>query len=194
MNLQSDGGSSPSSMRDWAAYASQRTGWDSGLIYAQWSLETGNFTSHVFVTDHNLAGIKWVSARNNPNSSGPGSAANDGGRYAHYNDLASGVQGYINFIKANPRYANVKTGKTLREQAQLLKDDGWATDPDYVNKVLAIAGGNHDVSVTVIGDSGNPSTDPSLQDNTTSLGTKAKEVFGSPLFWVVLLAGLVLKS
>lgn len=191
MQLQDNGGNSDSSMRDYAKQASNQTGWDAGLIYAQWVLETGNFTSHVFVVDHNLAGIKYASARNNPNSS-PGSSANDGGVYAHFSDLSAGVQGYVNFIKANSRYANVKSGKTLAEQAQLLKNDGWATDPDYVQKVLAIAGGNHDVSVTQIGDAGNPTSDPSME--TTTIGTKAKEIIKSPLLWVVLLAGLLFKS
>jgi flagellar protein FlgJ len=193
MNLSDNGGNTTSSMRQWASYASQQTGWDAGLIYAQWSLETGNFTSSVFVKDHNLAGIKWASAKNNPGASGPGSKASDGGYYAHYPSLSQGVQGYVNFIKANPRYANVKTGKNIREQATLLKNDGWATDPDYVNKVLRIAGGSGDVSASNIGDSSVPSSDPNL-DTTTSVKDKAKMIVTSPLFWVVLLAGLVFKS
>lgn len=192
MNLNDNGGNTTSSMRSYADSASQQTGWFSGLIYAQWSLETGNFTSSVFVNDHNLAGIKWVSARNNPGASGPGSKASDGGYYAHYPNLSAGVQGYVNFIKANSRYANVKTGKTIREQAQLLKNDGWATDPDYVNKVLAIAGGSGDVQASNIGDGTTPNQDPSIA--TTSVKDKAKMIVTSPIFWVVLLAGLVFKS
>lgn len=194
MQLSDNGGNSTSSMRQWASYASQQTGWDAGLIYAQWSLETGNFTSSVFVKDHNLAGIKWASARNNPGSSGPGVKANDGGYYAHYSDLSQGVQGYINFIKANPRYANVKTGKTLKDQATMLRADGWAGDKDYVAKVMKIAGGTGNVAVNNIGDSGAPNTDASIQDTTTSVQDKAKKIVTSPVFWVVLLAGLIFKS
>ena len=191
MILSDGGGNVTSSMRDYARAAAQQIGWDEGLVYAQWSLETGNFTSHVFVVDHNLAGIKYVSVRNNPGST-PGSKANDGGVYAHYPDLSACVQGYVNFIKANPRYANVKTGKTLKEQAQLLKNDGWATDPGYVSKVVAIAGGNKDVSVNVIGDGTTPSADQSIV--TSSVQDKAKKLVTSPIFWVVLLAGLIFKA
>lgn len=194
MQLSDNGGNSTSSMREWASYASQQTGWDAGLIYAQWSLETGNFTSHVFVADHNLAGIKWVSTKNNPGASGPGSKASDGGYYAHYPSLSQGVQGYINFIKANSRYANVKTGKTLKEQATMLRADGWATDKDYVAKVMAIAGGTGDVTAGDIGDSSVPSTDASITDTTTSVQDKAKKIVTSPVFWVVLLAGLIFKA
>lgn len=190
MQLSDNGGNTVSSMRQWANYASEKTGWDSGLIYAQWVLETGNFTSSVFKKDNNLAGIKWVSAKNNPGASGPGSAANDGGRYAHYSNLAMGVQGYINFIQANKRYSNVKTGKTLKDQATLVRQDGWATDPDYVAKVVKIAGGSNDVSVNDLGST----TDTTGDIVTSSLSDKAKGIIESPVFWVVLLAGLVFKA
>jgi flagellum-specific peptidoglycan hydrolase FlgJ len=190
MNLSDGGGNTVSSMRDYAKQAAMQTGWMEGLIYAQWSLETGNFTSHTFVADYNLAGIKWVSARNNPGATGPGTKASDGGYYAHYPNLSAGVQGYVNFIKANSRYANVKTGKTLQEQAQLLKNDGWATDPSYVSKVVAIAGGTKDVSVNDIGSN----TTAAVVSTSTGVSSKMKTIVTSPIFWVVLLAGLVFKS
>lgn len=191
MILSDGGGNTVSSMRDYANAAATQIGWDAGLVYAQWSLETGNFTSHVFVADHNLAGIKWVSARNNPGASGPGSKASDGGYYAHYPNLSAGVQGYVNFIKANPRYANVKTGRTLKDQATLLRADGWATDKEYVSKVLAIAGGNKNVSVNEIGSS---EAAPTMATESTGVSAKMKTIVTSPIFWVVLLAGLVFKS
>jgi lysozyme len=190
MILSDNGGNTVSSMRDYAKQAATQTGWMEGLIYAQWALETGNFTSRVFVNDHNLAGIKWVSARNNPGATGPGVKASDGGYYAHYPNLSAGVQGYVDFIKANKRYANVKTGKTLKEQAQLLKNDGWATDPSYVSKVVAIAGGSGDVAVNDIGSN----TTAAVVSTSTGVSAKMKTVVTSPLFWVVLLAGLVFKS
>jgi flagellum-specific peptidoglycan hydrolase FlgJ len=116
--------------------------------------------------------------------------ANDGGYYAHYPNLSAGVQGYVNFIKANPRYANVKTGRTLQEQAQLLKNDGWATDPLYVSKIVSIAGGGGDKAVNDI-----PSTTTAaVATTTTGVSSKMKMIVTSPIFWVVLLAGLVFKS
>lgn len=175
---------SNNSMREYAKTASIQLGWDSGLIYAQWVLETGNFTSNVFKTDNNLAGIKFVSTRNNPGAS-PGSVADDGGVYAHYPSVSAGVQGYINFIKANPRYSNVKTGKTLVEQATILKNDGWATDPTYVSKVVAIAGGNGDVNMS--------SATAGLIGSSNGITEKAGRIVKSPIFWIVLLVGLIFK-
>lgn len=189
MQLSDNGGNTVSSMREYAKSAAEQIGWSSDLVYAQWSLETGNFTSHVFLVDHNLAGIKWVSARNNPGATGPGVKASDGGYYAHYPNLSAGVQGYVNFIKANKRYANVKTGKTLRDQATLLRADGWATDPDYVSKVLKISGGNQDVSVN---DVANVSS--GLPVDNSGVSDKLKSIVSSPVFWVVLLVGLVFKA
>jgi flagellum-specific peptidoglycan hydrolase FlgJ len=190
MQLSSVGGSG-STMRDYAQYASMQTGWDAGLIYAQWSLETGNFTSSVFRNDNNLAGIKWVSSKNNPSASGAGTVANDGGRYAHYPNLKAGVDGYIGFIRANPRYANVKNGKTLTAQATLLKEDGWATDPNYVSKVIKIAGGNADIPISQL-DNSAAATQINISAN-QGITSKLKTVVESPITWIVLLAGLVLK-
>lgn len=190
MQLSSVGGSG-STMRDYAQYASMQTGWDAGLIYAQWSLETGNFTSSVFKNDNNLAGIKWASAKNNPGATGPGSFANDGGRYAHYPNLKAGVDGYISFIRANSRYANVKNGKTLTAQATLLKEDGWATDPNYVSKVVKIAGENTDIPVSQL-DNLVAATQINIPTN-QGITNKLKTIVESPITWIVLLAGLVLK-
>lgn len=187
MQLSDNGGNTSSSMRAYAKQAAQQIGWDEGLVYAQWSLETGNFTSSVFVKDNNLAGIKYVSPKNNPGSS-PGSPANDGGVYAHFPNISAGVQGYVDFIKANSRYANVKTGKTLKDQATLLKQDGWATDSGYVSKVLAIAGNSGDKQV----DQGNNAPGAEAT-NSTGVKDKVNKIVKSPVFWLVLLAGLVFK-
>lgn len=49
-----------------------------------------------------------------------------------YPDMASGVAGYYDFISTK-RYANLKTAKTYREYAEMLKADGYATSSTYIN-------------------------------------------------------------
>lgn len=49
-----------------------------------------------------------------------------------YPSMAAGVAGYYDFISTK-RYANLKTAKTYKEYAQMLKADGYATSSTYVN-------------------------------------------------------------
>lgn len=128
-------------MKPYAQQAANNLHWNPDVVLAQWELETGHFTSSVFQQDHNLAGIKWVNPARNPGATGPGRKASDGGYYAHYNTVADGVQGYIHFVGANPRYANVSSTQDARAEAQLLHQDGWATDPGYADKIMATIGG-----------------------------------------------------
>jgi cell wall-associated NlpC family hydrolase len=129
---------SSSTMYGYAQQAAKSLNWNPDLIMAQWILETNHFGSHVFQTDHNLAGIKWASAKNNPGATGPGVKANDGGYYAHYDNTGDGVKGYIDFVGANSRYSNVSSTQDARGEAELLHQDGWATDPDYVTKIMSV--------------------------------------------------------
>ena len=54
-----------------------------------------------------------------------------------YNSMEEGVAGYYDFIDA-VRYANLRTAETGAQYAQMIKDDGWATDSSYVSKLLKI--------------------------------------------------------
>lgn len=49
------------------------------------------------------------------------------------------VRGYGEFLKANPRYAEMLSQTTLEDQVAALQDSGYATDPDYGSKVYSIA-------------------------------------------------------
>jgi hypothetical protein len=135
---------SSSTMYAYAQQAAKLLNWNPDLVMAQWIHETGHFSSHVFDVDHNLAGIKWASSKNNPGATGPGVKANDGGYYAHYPNVAGGVEGYVNFVGANPRYSNVSSTQDPRQEATLLHQDGWATDPGYVDKIMAIINSEKD--------------------------------------------------
>jgi flagellum-specific peptidoglycan hydrolase FlgJ len=115
-----------------AGQAAKSLGWNPDFIMAQWSLETGNFSSKVWKIDNNAAGIKWYPGMKYGTK---GTAASDGGYYAHFSDP---VTGYVNFVDNNPRYSNVSNYSTVAGEAQAVKNDGWATDPNYVSKILGM--------------------------------------------------------
>ncbi len=52
-----------------------------------------------------------------------------------YDSVDEGVKGYYDFISKS-RYANLKTAKTPREYAEMLKADGYATSSTYVNTLV----------------------------------------------------------
>lgn len=53
-----------------------------------------------------------------------------------YDSDQEGVKGYYDFISSK-RYANLKTAKTYKEYAEMLKADGYATSSTYVNTLCS---------------------------------------------------------
>ena len=87
---------------------------------------------------------------------------------ASFKDYATAhesVADFVNLINSNSRYSAVKNAKTPREAVKALKAAGYATDPNYVNKlqnVLTNMGVNLDAPYTnqrLVADS--PYSDPS---------------------------------
>ena len=87
---------------------------------------------------------------------------------ASFKDYATpheSVADFVNLINNNSRYSAVKNAKTPREAVRALKAAGYATDPEYVNKlqnVLTSMGVNLDAPYTnqrLVADS--PYSDPS---------------------------------
>tara|TARA_Y100000287_G_scaffold170799_1_gene156751 strand:- start:41 stop:3190 length:3150 start_codon:yes stop_codon:yes gene_type:complete len=104
---------------------------------SMWQLETG--------------GGKFMAGRNNlfniKSTSGEGSSGNytefiDGqwttqrSTFKDYESPSQSVEDYINTLK---KYPGVNEANTPREMVQAIYDGGYATDPEYVNKVLRIA-------------------------------------------------------
>lgn len=54
-----------------------------------------------------------------------------------YDTMAEGVAGYYEFISTT-RYANLKSATTPFEYLTRIKADGYATDSQYVNKVMSV--------------------------------------------------------
>jgi flagellar protein FlgJ len=60
--------------------------------------------------------------------------------FRSYGSLAEGVQDYFSLISNSPRYAAaLNTGNDVQAFATALKQGGYATDPDYVQKLVDTA-------------------------------------------------------
>ena len=57
--------------------------------------------------------------------------------FRKYHNLGEFFQDYANLICSNPRYKNAR-GKAGRAYFQALKDAGYATDQNYVDKAMQI--------------------------------------------------------
>ena len=59
-------------------------------------------------------------------------------QFAAYHSYLESMQGRVDFLQKNPRYASVFKAKNPIEQAHALQDCGWATDPNYAQKLIEI--------------------------------------------------------
>jgi flagellar protein FlgJ len=60
--------------------------------------------------------------------------------FRYYPTKEAGMKGYVDLITANPRYkkAGVLDAKTIADQFAALVRAGYATDPEYLNKLVNI--------------------------------------------------------
>lgn len=98
------------------------------LVLSQAILESGHFTSNLVVTQNNAFGM--MQPRQRPNvSDGPGPTG-----FACYADLFASVQDY--FLRQ--RYFGIQDTSDPVAYANATKASGYATDPQYVDKWLAV--------------------------------------------------------
>ncbi|HWM71810.1 MAG TPA: flagellar assembly peptidoglycan hydrolase FlgJ [Steroidobacteraceae bacterium] len=70
-----------------------------------------------------------------------GAATNTSARFKAYATPAQSFQDYVALLRNNPRYSTaLNTGGDLEAFATGLQRGGYATDPDYANKIAAVAG------------------------------------------------------
>lgn len=55
-----------------------------------------------------------------------------------YPSLAASVHGYYDLITGNARYSGAVNNDNFRSTIQAIKNGGYATDPNYVNKIVSI--------------------------------------------------------
>ena len=135
----------------YAQRASAQLGVSSTSLIAQAALETGWGTHMPAGSDcggssHNLFGIKagasWsgqaVSARTT--EYGGGTAASVPQSFRAYSSLQQGVNDYVTLLRRSPGYQSaLGTGDDTHAFASALQRGGYATDPDYVQKLVATA-------------------------------------------------------
>jgi flagellar protein FlgJ len=127
--------------------AARELGVDPRAIVAQAALETGWGTSKpadAGGNSHNFFGIKaganWQgrTVSNATTEYVAGEAGTERARFRAYSSLAENVGDYVRVIRDNPRYAAaLGTGADVRAFANALQRGGYATDPQYADKLVA---------------------------------------------------------
>jgi len=119
------------------------------VLIAQVALETG-WGKHVIHNRHgensfNLFNIKagsgWQGNKVNVSTLEyqGGVAAIEKADFRQYNNYADSFSDYVRLMKNNPRYQDVvQTGKNSAAYADALQSAGYATDPEYANKIKQI--------------------------------------------------------
>jgi flagellar protein FlgJ len=133
-----------------AQQAAQELGVDPTSLIAQSALETnwGRSLPHDGSghSSNNLFGVKATDAWTGPSI--PAATTEVSGNsvtsqiapFRSYADATQSFQDYVSILRNNPRYAAaLNTGSDARAFATGLQRGGYATDPDYVRKVSAIA-------------------------------------------------------
>jgi len=59
--------------------------------------------------------------------------------FRQYNSFDDSIVDYGSFLQQNKRYKPMLQATTLQEQIEELGKSGYATDPEYADKVMAIA-------------------------------------------------------
>ena len=121
----------------------QPPGIDHRIILAQAALETG-WGKHA--PDNNYFGIKGQGRKlKTLEADGHGGFVQIEDSFRGFASPQASFIGYADFLLANRRYGNFlqtgRSGRSLEEQTAALQASGYATDPNYGMKVLAIAQG-----------------------------------------------------
>jgi peptidoglycan hydrolase FlgJ len=131
-----------------AEAAARELGVDARAIVAQAALETGWGRSRPADArggSNNLFGIKAGGSWNGAAVASltteydAGVAHRELARFRAYASAQDGVQDYVSLLRDNPRYsAALNTGHDVRAFATALQRGGYATDPDYANKLMSV--------------------------------------------------------
>lgn len=122
----------------------QEHGWGvPSAIIAQAGIESAWGTSGLWKTCFNGWGMKWVNGCGcNYKEYSTKEQKPDGtyytvvAKFRKYPDVASGINGYFQFIESYKRYRAVMESKNYTEYATQLKQCGWATSINYTNTII----------------------------------------------------------
>jgi peptidoglycan hydrolase FlgJ len=136
-------------MRPYAEAAAKELGIPANILLAQSALETG-WGNKVIQhgkgkSSHNLFGIKadqrWDGQHVNVSSLEyvDGKAKREFSNFKVYESYKQSFEDYVDFIKGNDRYKTaLKANDNGEEYIKELQKAGYATDPQYANKVIEI--------------------------------------------------------
>ena len=134
-----------------ARQAADELGTKPEVLIAQAALETG-WGQHMIrsqdgTNSFNLFGIKadagWQGARalTDTVEYRDGLMRRERAPFRAYDSLADSFSDYVDFLKSNPRYREaLNQGDDAPAFARALSEAGYATDPDYSNKINRIMG------------------------------------------------------
>ncbi len=136
-------------LRPHAEAAGEALGVNPGLLLAQAALETGWGKSIMENKDgsssHNLFGIKadsrWSGEKIEVSTLEyrEGVAVREQANFRSYESFTESFEDYVKFLADQPRYSEALSNSTNPEQfAQSLQQAGYATDPKYAEKIVAI--------------------------------------------------------
>ncbi|MGY4532407.1 flagellar protein FlgJ [Pseudomonas sp. TE3786] len=137
-------------MMPMAKEAAEKIGVDPAYLVAQAALETGWGKSIIRGSDgsssHNLFGIKaaggWTgeSARALTTEYKGGQAVKETAKFRSYDSFQDSFNDYVSFLQNNDRYGDALDATANPKQfVRELQQAGYATDPQYANKVAQIA-------------------------------------------------------
>ncbi|BFT31139.1 flagellar assembly peptidoglycan hydrolase FlgJ [Alteromonas sp. D210916BOD_24] len=124
-------------------------GMDAKAIVSQAAVETGwgKFVIHTAdgKSSHNLFGIKaskgWQGdhAVVNTLEFNNGVAQKQKAAFRAYSSVEDAMEDYARFVTTQPRYSEaVENAADAARYTQALQDAGYATDPEYANKIMAV--------------------------------------------------------
>jgi flagellar protein FlgJ len=132
-----------------ARTAALQLGVDERSVIAQAALETGWGTARPADgsgDSHNYFGIKagasWRGERvaSDTTEFTDGVAGTERAQFRAYGSVAENMGDYVRLLSGSPRYAAaLNTGSDTRAFASALQRGGYATDPGYADKVVAVA-------------------------------------------------------
>ena len=114
------------------------------VLVAQGILETNHGRSTLSVLHNNYFGIKagssWEGETVNMNTGEVfnGQSVTVAADFRKYRSIEDSISDRISWMQKTQRYAAVGNANTPEAQAQALYDAGYATDPNYANKLISL--------------------------------------------------------
>lgn len=135
-------------MKPYAQQAARALGTDPALLIAQAALETGwgkKVINNALGSSNNLFNIKadprWQGQKvaTKTLEFHDGIAVQEQAAFRAYDSYQHSFDDFVNFLQHNPRYSKALTHSTQPQQfIREIHQAGYATDPNYSNKVLAV--------------------------------------------------------